>query len=284
MRIPKYWARGEQTVMGMDGQQHTFACWQPSDESFADAQRKADARASQVAQKLAAHQTLDRYAYGDRALREEIQQVIKSAWGKELAIVSRNGYGALVLNTAQAMFIDIDFPEKGLGEAAVAPVRRLFGGAPPNPEAAHLQQVEAWAARRPDLGLRVYRTFGGLRCLITNALFDPSQAEAQSILRELNSDPLYVRLCQAQECFRARLTPKPWRCGIRQQPPRYPWPDVSVEARFRQWLQRYEATSARYMTCRLVKEIGPRDVHPDIEPILSLHDQLACSLSNLSLA
>ena len=31
--------------------------------------------------------------------------------------------------------------------------------------------------------------------------------EAADILRALNSDPLYIRLCQAQECFRARVTP-----------------------------------------------------------------------------
>jgi hypothetical protein len=284
MKIPRYWARGVQSVLDPEGQTHTFSVWQPSEVSVAEAQHRADARALQLAQKLAAHEKLNRYAYGDRALREEIRQVITSHSGKELAIVTRNGYGALVLNAAQAMFIDIDFPEKGLGDGAAASVRRLFGGASPNPEEAYTQQIAAWAAHRPDLGLRVYRTFGGLRCLVTNVPFDPAQADAQAILRDLKSDPLYVRLCRAQECFRARLTPKPWRCGITQQPPRYPWPDLSVETRFRQWEQRYEATSKQYTVCRLIKEIGPREVHPEIAPVLDLHDQLSCSMYNLKLA
>jgi hypothetical protein len=284
MRVPKYWAQGVQTVLDLRGEAHTFSCWQSSEVSVADAQQLADDRARLLAQKLAAHEQLNRYAYGDRALREEIRQVIKSPSGKELAIITRNGYGALVLNAAQAMFIDIDFPDKGLGDGAVASVRRLFGGASTSPEEAYTQQIAAWATHHPDLGLRVYRTFGGLRCLVTNVPFDPSAADAQAILRELKSDPLYVRLCRAQECFRARLTPKPWRCGIRQTPPRYPWPDTSTETRFRQWEQRYDATSAQFTVCRLIKEIGPREVHPEIAPVLSLHDQLSCSMYNLKLA
>jgi len=30
-------------------------------------------------------------------------------------------------------------------------------------------------------------------------------------MRFLRSDPEYVKLCRIQECYRARLTPKPWR-------------------------------------------------------------------------
>ncbi len=73
------------------GQTHTFGCWQSSDVSVADAQQKADARARQLAEKLAAHERLDRYAYGDRALREEIRQVVTSPSGREVAVMTRNG-------------------------------------------------------------------------------------------------------------------------------------------------------------------------------------------------
>ncbi len=182
------------------------------------------------------------------------------------------------------MFIDIDFPEKGLGGMAAGLLRGLFGAAPPKPEEAPLRLISAWAAQRPDVGLRIYRTLGGLRCLITNVPFHPAGSDAQAILSDLKSDPLYIRLCRAQECFRARLTPKPWRCGIKQPPPRYPWPDSPTEMRFRQWEQQYEAAARSYMTCRLIQEIGPRDVHPEIAPVLDLHDQLACSMYNLNLA
>jgi hypothetical protein len=281
MKIPKFWAEGVQTATDSSGQEYKFSCWQWSEVSVAEAQMKADARAGIVVQKMADHETLDRYGYGDRPMREEIRQVVAGSAKKELAIVTRNAYGALVLNAAQAMFIDIDFPEQGQVSGGL---RRLFGGPPPNPEEVHVQRVAAWAAQRPDLAIRIYRTFGGLRCLITNVPFDPAQPDAQAILQDLKSDPLYVRLCQAQECFRARLTPKPWRCGFNERPPRYPWPDTPTEMRYRDWESKYEAVSAQYTVCRLVKEIGPREVHPEIEPVLSLHDQLACSMYNLNLA
>jgi hypothetical protein len=282
MKIPKYWAQGVQSAKGLDGRNYMFSCWQWSNVSVADAQQQANARALGLVQRLANDEDLDRYSYGDRPLREEIRQAVTNRQGKEIALVTRNAYGALVLNAAQAMFIDIDFPGKGTGNAA--PLKRLFGGAQPDPETLHCQRVEAWAAQHPDLGINIYRTFGGLRCLITNVPFDPARGDALDILQDLKSDPLYVRLCQAQECFRARLTPKPWRCGITGRPPRYPWADIALEALSRQWEQQYDAASASYAVCRLLKRIGPAEVHPDIEPVLSLHDRMACSAYSQQLA
>jgi hypothetical protein len=81
-------------------------------------------------------------------------------------------------------------------------------------------------------------------------------------------------LCQAQECFRARLTPKPWRCNMAPPPWRYPWANADVEIRYRSWEQRYEQASRSYTVCRLVKQLGPQEIHPDVEPILALHDRL----------
>jgi hypothetical protein len=94
------------------------------------------------------------------------------------------------------------------------------------------------------------------------------------MLRAFESDPLYVRLCQAQACFRARLTPKPWRCGMNTPPSRYPWENYDAEFRYREWEQRYERASAQYSVCKLVKQLGPQEIHPDVAPILALHDRL----------
>jgi hypothetical protein len=103
-------------------------------------------------------------------------------------------------------------------------------------------------------------------------------------LNELKSDPLYVRLCQAQECFRARLTPKPWRCDQPEPPYRFPFLTSAAEDSFRQWEQEYASATTAYTTCRLIKQLGPVAIHPDIEPILSLHDQMACSAYTQQLA
>ena len=127
--------------------------------------------------------------------------------GNEVAIVTRNLYGALVLNAANAMFIDIDFADKGtssstgggfsvgLGQARAQPGRSACG-------AHHLvgqSAIPMWA-------LRIYRTAAGLRCLITNQTFDPSRSDALDILRAFESDPLYVRLVSRRRTVFARAS------------------------------------------------------------------------------
>jgi hypothetical protein len=57
-------------------------------------------------------------------------------------------------------------------------------------------------------------------------------------------------------------------------PARYPWGNSAIESRYREWEQRYEQVIAPYSVCKLVKQIGQIDVHPDVEPILNMHDQL----------
>ncbi len=271
MHFPKYWAQGVQTFPGQGRQVHQFAVWEWSDLSEADARQKAETRAADIGRRFLAQQTLGRYGYSDRPLREEVKESIKTPAGREVAVVTRNAYGVLVLNALQAMFIDIDFPDTA--------ARRVAGY-----EAEARQRVAAWAAQRPDLGLRLYRTCAGLRGLIVNVPFAPTGAEAQGILRDLKSDPLYAKLCQAQDCFRARLTPKPWRCDVLPPPARFPWPNPRAETAYRQWEQAYDRTAMDYATCRLVQELGPRQVHPDIAPVLTLHDYLACAKADRELA
>src|SRR5262249_35812590 len=98
------------------------------------------------------------------------------------------------------------------------------------------------------------------------------------------SDPLYVRLCQAQSCFRARLTPKPWRCGMRPPSAPYPWENSRRESQFRSWLLKYETAIREYSVCKLIDHLGPAAVHPEIAPIVSLHDRIACGQGERPLA
>ncbi|MBI5034414.1 MAG: hypothetical protein HZB51_28150 [Chloroflexi bacterium] len=277
MRIPKYWAHGKYLLRD----KYSFFAWRWSDTSLAEAQQLANDKAREIALKFQNGQRLDRYTYDRNPIREEIIRAIKNDSGKELGILTRNTYGALVLNAASAMFIDIDFPEKN---SLANGIGKLFGNKAPSPEQVHLQHVEQWSQKNPAWGLRVYRTFGGLRCLVTNEIFDPTQESSLAVLRELKSDPLYITLCKQQESFRARLTPKPWRCGIHNPPSRYPWDDLRQEQVYRQWENKYNQTSARFATCRLVKQIGRDETHPDVEPILRLHDDMSCAVDNRNLA
>jgi hypothetical protein len=285
MRIPKHWAKSASTIEKSGGDIRRFVMWRWSDTSVSEAQQAAADALQQTILRFQNDQQLGRYSYGRNPLREEIIQSIKNADGNEIGIITRNGYGALVLNSAQAMFIDIDFPEKSAQEILAGGIGKLFGKKPvPSPELTYLQNIEQWSKRNPSLGLRIYRTFGGLRCLITNEVFDPTQPSSLDLMRGFQSDPLYLTLCKQQESFRARLTPKPWRCGADQPPSRYPWGDIQQEQRYRQWENTYNQKSALFTTCRLVKELGPAETHPDVEPILRLHDERSCAVDSRNLA
>lgn len=276
MKIPKYWARGFYSTQNQSGKPVEFSCWHWSDHSYEDALEQANQRARRIATVYLNGQHLNRYTYGDRPIREEVVETIPSSWN-EPDIITRNAYGALVLNASSTMFVDIDF-KSNEGKS-----RGLFVKAGP-PEANYLPSIEEWVRRNPGLGLRVYRTAAGLRCLVTSDIFDPTHPSTQEMMQSLGSDPLYMRLCRQQESFRARLTPKPWRCGADMPPFRYPFESPQAEGRYRQWQANYTQTTASYAVCRLVATYGNPQPHRDLEPIIALHDRYCGVQSGLNLA
>lgn len=284
MKIFKYWAKSSQKVTAPSGERYALARWHGSDASTQDAQMQADMSLAETIRKVKTGAELGRYSYGERALREEISQVIRDDNGKEIAIVTRNLYGALVLNAARVMFIDIDFPEEDAATTIGNQFRKMFGNRAASPEQMVLEHIGAWWEQHRELGLIVYRTAAGMRCLVTNEIFEPTDANAREILQALYSDPLYIRLCQAQGCFRARLTPKPWRCGVKNPPVRFPFENAAVEARFRKWEEIYARAITQYTTCRRLQEFGTAAYHPDVARILQVHDAYVSAERNLRLA
>src|SRR5690606_32250324 len=93
------------------------------------------------------------------------------------------------------------------------------------------------------------------------------------LLERFGSDPLYVKLCAAQRCFRARLTPKPSRIGCPDAPARFPFSDAGQESRFRTWLASYEASAEAYATCRPLTTLGLGHPTAAVSAILDVHDR-----------
>jgi hypothetical protein len=137
-----------------------------------------------------------------------------------------------------------------------------------------ISRFEEVARSRQGFGLRIYRTAGGFRLLVTSETFDPMSPEAMGLLSAFGSDPLYMRLCQSQECFRARLSAKFWRCGAARPPSRFPWADANAERAYRQWEQAYHVRANEFATCEIVHSIGEPAIHPAVQPILETHDRL----------
>lgn len=238
----------------------------------------------EITKKVRNDEKLDRYSYGERALREEIIETIVYEKSEPSAIITRNGYGALVLNTANVMFVDIDFVSEGIIKRIVFAFRRFLNLTVMTQEERKLQLLKEWMHGYPNWGMRVYRTKAGLRCLVTHDLFGPSHPNTMKSFDGMGADPLYMRLCANQESFRARLTPKPWRCKLRTPPNKYPWDDVDEERRYRQWEENYNRVITRFTTCKLLDILGSRFMHPEVEAIQVVHDRYACVSDEYTLA
>ncbi|MEZ6193158.1 MAG: hypothetical protein R3C45_17940 [Phycisphaerales bacterium] len=213
------------------------------------------------------------YPYPDRPIREPvIDQVHRD--GRVVAAITRNGYGALVLNTSDVMFIDIDAPEVSGGWGLL---RRKQGWAVGELLQTTAAKLNTLAESDPLLGFRLYQTAAGLRVLVTGRTFDPVSDESDGIMTKLNADPRYMQLCRMQACFRARLTPKPWRCGVPRSPWTFPYPDDRRREDFEAWQRQYERAASGYAVCQPVASIGAAEPDDGTRPILIWHDELACS-------
>lgn len=298
MKIPTHWAKGSATGVDQTGRELTVQAWGWSNDSQAAAQQHGAARAQRACERLrrgqragerrGSGQRADAYDYLDSPLREEIVRPLTRG-AQEVAVVTRNRYGALVLNTASVCFVDVDFPA-ARARGVVEALWMLFSAARRQARAKAqqeetLQRVRQWSQSHPTRSFRLYRTAAGLRLLFTDRLYDPISAEVGALLAELGSDPLYRRLTTKQQCFRARLTPKPWRCGCEYPPHAYPWQDPADEPAYRRWQGVYEEKAKPFGTCHLLESLGQLGSWDDtVALVVAAHDAVACGNPGQALA
>lgn len=162
------------------------------------------------------------------------------------ACLTVNRYNALVLNSRDMLIADIDFGDTRLNK---------FAGA------SDVDEVIAALDRLDDLdedlkvpyarfskeSFRVYRTHSGCRVICTSTPYprDENGYFADRLMLFLKSDRQYMELCEIQGCYRARLTPKPWR-----------WSDGPQHV------------------CELVHVDSDEVVHPALAQQLTLHDDM----------
>lgn len=235
-----------------------------------EARRRAREAIVNVRQRIQTGQPFPaRYTYLSRPVREEVLREIRDGSGGETAVaITRNSYGTLVLNTARTMFVDADDPASA-GSGFLASLFRR--GAREDPA---VTRAKALVDSEAGINVRVYKTKAGTRYLLTHALFEPTSEQTRDLIQRLGADPKYVQLCKVQESFRARLTPKPWRCGLKAPAVRWPWPDSESEATMREWVSRYERACAGKAVCSLVATVGSGRTHPEVDPLVHLHDEL----------
>lgn len=227
----------------IDGNQQEITCYGGSNLSLEDAAVKAKEKVEKIKRKIRGEKHLfDEY---EAEIREEILQIID-----DQSAITRNRYGAQVLNVENLMILDIDKPKVigGLGGLFKKKDTR-----PPKDQMSDMVRNLA-VTKYTNLAFRIYETFQGARVIVMGKDFDPRDSETIRMMNEFNCDQLYTTLCQKQGCFRARLTPKPHRMKMKRYKVQFPRQGDDFE--FQRWLAEYESISRNYGVCRFVEQVG----------------------------
>jgi hypothetical protein len=265
MKLFKFWTSVKVNIM-IEGEKREINVWGGSNASVEDAKIHALEKVNLIQNKINGdHSAFSGY---EADIREEILKIVD-----DKSIISRNRYGAQILNVENLMIIDIDKSKFELAS--------LFKRGPKNPKEKIYEMVRKLAAspRYNMFGFRIYETFQGARVIVLGRDFDAGGDTARDIMREFNADPLYALLCAKQNCFRARLTPKPARMkmkGFRVQYPR-----ETEDPKFTQWLKDYENQSRNFSVCKFIEQVG---ANYSPSETVRLHDDMTGVSYNLPLA
>jgi hypothetical protein len=288
MNIPPFWTRETYSGVDQKGRSRNFTANGWSFHSLEEARQQAAQRARKIFDLITKGQKPETYEdYLDRPIQEEIIETIHHE-KEQVGLITRNRYGALVLNTACVLIVDVDFPQlspDSLWEGIVW----LFVPSKKHRDQTALElqtlnRIEQWATNNPTRHFRLYQTRMGLRIIFTDMLYEPQSEITLMILDQLESDPLYKKLTSKQECFRARLTPKPWRCNCSRPPKRYPWNNEIEEAEYRKWEHKYTQAVSGYKTCEFLNYFGAKTKNEVIQKIVNIHDEWTCNGSSQPLA
>jgi hypothetical protein len=325
MIVPQFWAE-VRLQKREKKKQVTIRRFGWSDTSQEEAQANANQRAEEaLARALAGEKLLRRepkVAYNG-AHGMPIREEILSRQGD--TIITRNSYGARCLNTPNVLFADIDFEERFSGRyflivfAALIlcavmlgvithsvrlaiilwlvsmlfsihatlllhkTVQQLQGGA----NSVARKKIEDFLTQHPEWKLRLYQTPAGMRVMVTHRTFEPDDPKVLAFFKAIGTDKIYMRMCINQQCFRARVSAKPWRIGIEKHMKPRPgtWPVAEDKLPERtSWVEAYEAKAQKFAACRFVETIGKGVTHPDVATVQEWHDELCGAASQNPLA
>lgn len=278
MKFAKYWAWCWQEVDPVFFGFARLRIWGASNESQEAAQLAANQRRDkQAGFFIAEPHDASQYEYWTGYVREQVLQQIEHN-GELVAVVTRNHYGAEVLNCERILIGDIDIKPASSFDKLLR-----WLGRPIRNKAYYLQAIKDFQQKYNHIALLVYETYGGLRFIVTSEFIEPESDQAKLLFNALNVDPLYKILCQRQKCFRARLTPKPWRLGVARPELRFPYESERQEQAFNEWLDNYQRACKGYGVLKLVARLGNTSVPAAIDRVLAVHDR-AIALAGEELA
>lgn len=143
------------------------------------------------------------------------------------------------------------------------------------------EKLQRRVVKYPKERFRLYETPAGFRIIATHDTIEPNDELVAEWFDYFHADANYVRLSQAQQCFRARLTAKPWRMAeVNEQrtleksiPAKASWfaDDSSPQSSYdneqqaalaarKQWVADYEGFAKGYRACRYIESFKGREV------------------------
>jgi hypothetical protein len=256
MKIYKHWAVEKQKIL-IDGHEQEITCYGGSNISLEEAKSRAKEKAEKIKRKIKGEKHLfDEY---ESEIREEILQIID-----DHSAITRNRYGAQVLNVEKLLILDIDKPKTTFTD-----IFRKKDAAQNKLKIFDMVRKLAAAPKYQEYGFRIYETYQGARVIVLGRDFDPRDGNTRKMMSEFNCDGLYMTLCHKQNCFRARLTPKPYRMKIRRYKVQFPREGDDTE--LRQWLADYERESRNFSVCKFIEQVGTRH---SVNDVVGLHDEI----------
>ena len=266
MKLFKIWTSEKGKVV-IDGEEKEVTCYGGSNTSIEEARLRAKEKIERLQRKI----NRDKQVLADYEveIREEILQTID-----DKSIITRNRYGAQVLNAENLMFLDIDKPKTSFAG--------LFKKNNPQQDKVKIFDMIRKLATSPKysaLGFRIYETFQGARVIVLGRDFSVRDRDTIAMMNEFNCDALYVAICRKQVCFRARLTPKPYR--MKMQAYKVQYPRDGDDPAFQNWLKEYEYQSRNFSSCKFIEQVGASYSTPEA---VQIHDDVTGTRINLPLA
>jgi hypothetical protein len=266
MKIYKYWVTEKQKIL-IDGVEQAITCYGGSNVSVDEARIRATEKAEKVKRKIKGEKHLfDEY---EAEIREEILRILD-----DHSAITRNRYGAQVLNAEKLLILDIDKPKSSFGD-----LFKKKDAAQDKIKIFEMVKKLASTSKYQAYAFRIYETYQGARVIVLGKDFNARDPDTGRIMSEFHCDRLYMTLCQKQGCFRARLTPKPYRMNLRRY--KVQFPREGDDAELQGWLADYERESRNFSTCRFVEQVGTRH---SINDVVQFHDEITGANFRQSLA
>ncbi|SMF46665.1 hypothetical protein SAMN02745866_02986 [Alteromonadaceae bacterium Bs31] len=264
MKYFQYWIEDKHSIR-IDGQLKEIKLLVGSNSSIDDAKHEALLRAKEIEARISKRRPKGEYEAG---VREFVSEILDAS-----NIVTVCRYGASILNTDQYTVLDLDDYAKSIWDV-FKPLKGL------SKKERIIFKFEEFLSKNPEIGsdFRIYETANGIR-VIGKKYLDPTDRKYSRLMSKLNVDWLYLILSRKQQCYRARLTPKPYRLGIKTI--KVHTPLVCKTQAYKNWSIMYDDAALNYTVAKYVKSIG-RDF--SFEKAVRFHDLQCKSSEELKLA